>query len=113
MIVLKRVYEPCAKSDGYRVLVDRLWPRGVSKAQAKLDLWLKDIGPSDALRKWFGHDDARWPEFRRRYKEELRGKKELVAELAALSKKHKKTTLLFGAKNEEHNQAVVIAGLLK
>ncbi|HTX87109.1 MAG TPA: DUF488 domain-containing protein [Candidatus Nanoarchaeia archaeon] len=112
MIKIKRIYEPREKDDGYRVLVDRLWPRGVSKAKAGLDLWLKDIGPSNELRKWFGHRPERWTEFRKKYRQELKSKKELLEQLKILAKKQKKLTLLYGAKDEQHNQAVVIAEIL-
>jgi len=112
MIKIKRVYEPFEKSDGYRLLVDRIWPRGVSKAKAKLDLWLKDIGPSNELRQWFGHRPERWPEFRKKYRQELKSKKELLQQLKVLTKKQKTLTLLYGAKDEQHNQAVVIAEML-
>lgn len=113
MITLKRIYEPYNKSDGYRVLVDRLWPRGVSKAKAHIDLWLKEIGPSNELRTWFGHKDQRWAEFKKRYKAELRKNKTPLEELKKLAKKHKTLTLLYGAKDEQHNQAVVISEVLK
>jgi uncharacterized protein YeaO (DUF488 family) len=112
MLILKRVYDEFKEDDGFRVLVDRLWPRGVSKEKAHVDLWLKDIAPSDALRKWFNHDMEKWAEFKKKYKEELKGKKELLDQLKELEKKHKKVTLLFGAKDEEHNQAVVLKEIL-
>ncbi len=112
MITIKRIYDPYEKSDGYRVLVDRLWPRGVRKADAHIDLWLKDIGPSNELRKWFGHDEERWDEFKKRYTKELTDKKDLLKELQNLHKKQKKLTLLYAAKDEEHNNAVVIAEIL-
>lgn len=109
----KRVYEQATKDDGFRVLVDRLWPRGVSKQKAKLGLWFKDIAPSDTLRKWFGHDPKKWEGFEKRYKEELHEKRELVNQLKTLEKKHKTITLLYGARDTEHNEAVVLANLLK
>ena|SRR5579872_1186722 len=108
MILLKRVYEPYSREDGYRILVDRLWPRGVSKVKAHLDLWLKEIGPSDKLRKWFGHDVEKWGQFHEKYIDELKNKKDLIAEIKSLENKHKKITLLFGAKDIQHNQAVVL-----
>lgn len=108
MIVLKRVYESYDDNDGLRVLVDRLWPRGMSKEKAKIDLWMKDIAPSNELRKWFSHDVKKWPEFRERYRRELASKKELLTELKRLSEQHGKVTLLYAAGDEEHNQAVVI-----
>ena len=111
MIRLKRAYEKPAPSDGVRILVDRLWPRGVSKAKLKLDRWEKDIAPSDALRTWFGHDPERWSGFKRKYKNELRARKKELAELRALSKR-RTITLVFGAKDEERNQAVVLQEVL-
>lgn len=110
-VQVKRVYEPVAKSDGFRVLVDRLWPRGLSKKDAHIDLWLREVGPSTALRKWFNHDPARWTEFQRRYHAELREKRALLATI----KKQAETgpvTLLYSAKDEQHNQAVAIRNLL-
>jgi uncharacterized protein YeaO (DUF488 family) len=108
---VKRIYEPPAKPDGFRVLVDRLWPRGISKTKAKIDLWLPDIGPSTALRRWFNHDPARWTEFCRRYKAELKKNKGLVMELKAQAKKGA-VTLLYSAKEEQHNQAVALRDFL-
>jgi uncharacterized protein YeaO (DUF488 family) len=113
MIILKRIYQPYSKSDGFRVLVDRLWPRGMSKEKAKINQWLKDIGPSNELRKWFGHEPEKWAEFKRKYKKELTGKKDLLKELKDLHKKHKKLTLLYGARDEKHNEAVVIAEMIE
>ena len=111
MIQIKRIYDEPDKRDGFRVLVDRLWPRGLSKDKAKVDLWLKDMAPSDELRKWFSHDPAKWPEFRKRYKEELKGRKELVEQLCEKAKKGQ-VTLLFAAKDTEHNNAVVLREIL-
>jgi uncharacterized protein YeaO (DUF488 family) len=113
MIQIKRVYEPAEKSDGWRVLVDRLWPRGIKKDAAKVDVWMKEIAPSDELRKWFGHDAERWPEFQRRYRTDLIQKKQMLADLKRMEKQYGKLTLLFGAKDAEHNQAVVLAETLK
>jgi len=113
MIKVKRVYEKPAKEDGWRVLVDRLWPRGMTKEAAHLDAWMKDVAPSDTLRKWFGHEPEKWTGFQKRYRSELAKKKELVAELKKMAKEHGTLTLLFGAKDEEHNEAVVLAGALK
>jgi uncharacterized protein YeaO (DUF488 family) len=113
MLKLKRVYESRSASDGYRVLVDRLWPRGLSKERAHVDLWMKEIGPSDALRKWFGHDPARWTPFRERYWKELEDEQQLVAQLKQVLKEHRIVTLLYGAKDEEHNQAVALQGFLQ
>ncbi len=111
MIRIKRIYEPPAATDGRRVLVDRLWPRGVSKDEAKVDEWLKEIAPSNELRTWFGHDPAKWAEFRTRYRDEIKGHGELLDRLR--TEAHKGTvTLLFAAKDEEHNNAVVLKELL-
>jgi uncharacterized protein YeaO (DUF488 family) len=113
MIKIKRIYEKPAKEDGWRVLVDRLWPRGMKKEAAHIDLWLKDIAPSDSLREWFGHDPEKWDEFQKKYRSELAKAKELVAELKKMEKQQGTITLLFGAKDEEHNQAVALASFLK
>jgi uncharacterized protein YeaO (DUF488 family) len=113
MIQVARIYRPANKNDGSRVLVDRLWPRGIKKEKAHVDLWMKEIAPSDELRKWFGHEPRRWSEFQKKYRAELAQKKDLIAELKSLEKKHGTLTLLFGAKDEEHNQAVVLLNLLK
>lgn len=112
MIHSKRVYEVSQNSDGFRVLVDRLWPRGMSKEKAQIDLWMKEVAPSDTLRKWFGHDPKKWEEFEKRYKEELQGKQDMIAQLRQLHKEHGTLTLLYGAKDTEHNQAVVLAKVL-
>jgi len=111
-IAVKRVYEPPAKADGQRVLVDRLWPRGVSKKNAELAVWLKEIAPSDALRKWFGHEPERWAEFQKRYRAELDANSEAVAELRSLLREGK-VTLLYGAHDEAHNNAVALADYLQ
>lgn len=108
---IRRIYEPPAKDDGARVLVDRIWPRGVTKEEAKLDLWLKAIAPSTALRKWYGHDPAKWAEFRRRYRAELAENPEPAAELKALMAKGR-VTLLFAAHDVEHSHAVVLRDFL-
>ena len=110
---LKRIYAPPAKSDGYRILVDRLWPRGLSKQKARVDSWLQDIAPSTALRKWYGHDPARWAEFRRRYAKELKAQSEAVKELKALLKAHPAVTLLFSSKEEKLNNAVALKAYLR
>ena len=110
-IQLKRVYEEPAKSDGTRILVDRLWPRGLTKEKAHIDLWLKEVAPTDDLRKWFGHDPARWPEFRARYRAELKHNHEQLTLLRQALNKGP-ATLVYGAKDEEHNQAVVLHELL-
>jgi len=112
VIRIKRVYDPPAADDGWRVLVDRLWPRGLSRDEARIDEWLKEIAPSDGLRKWFGHDPARWEEFRSRYREELQGKGELLERLRQAASQGE-MFLLFAAKDEEHNNAVVLKELLE
>ena len=109
---LKRIYDKAEPADGYRILVDRVWPRGVSKDRAEIALWLKEIGPSTALRKWFGHDPKRWPEFQKRYRQELRDKRELIARIAQLEEEHGTLTLVFSARDEQRNQAVVIRDFL-
>lgn len=109
----KRAYAPPAPGDGLRVLVDRVWPRGVSKDSARIDLWLRGIAPSTALRQWFAHDPAKWPEFQKRYKAELKKEpaRSALAELKKLIREHKTVTLVYGARDEERNQAVVIRGM--
>lgn len=109
---IKRVYEPRSEQDGKRILVDRLWPRGLSKEKAGVDLWLKDIAPTTELRKWFAHDPARWTEFQKRYRVELKKNAGPVAILKRETK-HGPATLLFAAKDEEHNEAVVLQSVLK
>jgi uncharacterized protein YeaO (DUF488 family) len=111
-IVTKRIYAPQAAADGYRVLVDRLWPRGVSKASAALDLWLRDIAPSTDLRKWYGHDVARWPEFVERYRLELDSHGDLLRQILDLENQHGVVTLLYAARDETHNEATVLADAL-
>ena len=108
---LKRVYETPSEEDGTRILVDRLWPRGLTKETARIDLWLKEVAPSNELRKWFAHDPAKWPEFKARYKAELKhnGAQLALLKLAVL---RGPATLLYGAKDAEHNQAVVLQDLL-
>jgi uncharacterized protein YeaO (DUF488 family) len=108
---LKRVYEPTTPEDGVRVLIDRLWPRGLTKKKAAIDHWMKDIAPSSELRKWFGHAPERWTEFRNRYMEELRQHMALLDQIRDLAKEGT-VTLLFGAHDEEHNDAVVLQEVL-
>jgi uncharacterized protein YeaO (DUF488 family) len=108
---IKRVYAEPSQEDGKRILVDRLWPRGLTKQKARVDLWLKDVAPSNELRKWFSHDPQKWPEFKRKYIEELKA----VGEPLALLRQqviHGKVTLLYGARDEEHNEAVVLLRIL-
>ncbi len=110
-IRIKRVYDPAAADDGVRVLVDRLWPRGMRKADLAADLWLKDAAPSATLRQWFGHDPERWDGFRERYRAELVERPGVIAQLLALAR-HGRLTLVYGARDEAHNQAVVLRSLL-
>jgi uncharacterized protein YeaO (DUF488 family) len=112
MFRVKRVYAAAKKEDGFRVLVDRLWPRGMKKEGAKIDLWMKDIAPSDQLRKSFHHNAMKWPDFQRKYQAELKNKKEWLAQLKKLEQEHGTLTLLFGARDPEHNQAAIIAEAL-
>ena len=111
-IRLKRAYEPASAEDGYRVLVDRLWPRGVSKKEAKLDEWEKELSPSTELREWFGHDPGRFAEFRRRYIDELRASRPRLKELRRRARTGT-LTLVYSAHDSEHNDAVVLAGVLR
>lgn len=110
-VTIKRVYESPSPEDGQRILVDRLWPRGLSKADAKIDVWLKDIAPSAELRQWFGHDPTKWDEFQKRFIKELSANPEAVTTLRELLKTP--STLVYGAKDEVHNNAVVIQSFIK
>ncbi len=112
MLKIKRVYEKPKKEDGLRILVDRFWPRGLSKEKAKIDKWYKDIAPSDRLRRWFSHKEERWNKFKQGYFSELKNKKELVEEFKGLSEK-KIVTLLYAAKNEKKNNAVALLEFVK
>jgi uncharacterized protein YeaO (DUF488 family) len=114
-IQLKRAYEEPARGDGVRVLVDRLWPRGIKKEDLELDAWAKELAPSTELRKWFAHDPDKWPEFRKRYRAELSKApaKAAMRELLATTKRAKTLTLLYGAKDREHNEAVVLKSILE
>lgn len=111
MFQLKRAYEPAAAEDGCRVLVERLWPRGVSKQRAAIDAWLKDVAPSTELRKWYGHDPDRWEEFRRRYWDELRSNRQAVDELRK-KEREGKVTLIYAAHDEQHNGALALKQFL-
>ena len=112
MIKLKRVYEPASPADGVRILVERLWPRGVTKQKANIDLWLKDLAPSTELRQWYGHDPARWPEFRKRYWAELSDLGDLLVLLKYVIKE-RKVTFVFAASDEERNSTVALKEFLK
>lgn len=111
MIQLKRIYDPADASDGFRVLVDRLWPRGLAKVRAAVDLWARDVAPSTELRQWFHHEEANWDEFVRRYRDELSSNPDAVAALRRQCA-GRVVTLLYGAKDETHNQAVVLRDVL-
>ena len=104
---IKRVYEPVSDQDGYRILVDRLWPRGLSKERAAVDLWLRTIAPSTGLRRWFGHDPGKWNEFRSKYSDELAAHAREIAQIRALAKR-RRVTLVYGARDNEHNDAVAL-----
>lgn len=113
MIKSKRTYDAASDDDGYRILIDRLWPRGLSEEKAHIDLWLKDIAPSTELRKWYDHDVDKWSEFEKRYKAELKSKRELIEQIKELEKEHKTVTLLYSAKDTEHANANVLIEILK
>jgi uncharacterized protein YeaO (DUF488 family) len=110
-VKLKRAYEPPAADDGTRILIDRLWPRGITKKRAAIDQWMKDISPSTELRKWFGHDPARWDEFRRRYTQEVHKNSDLLNQLRTLAR-HGPITLVYSAHDEKHNDAVELRKLI-
>ena len=112
MYVLKRIYDKYSKEDGYRILIDGLWPRGISKTEANIDLWIRAIAPSKYLREWFSHDLKRWEEFQVRYKSELSEKKELIDKVIAVEKNNKKVTILYAAKDTKHNNAVALLNFI-
>jgi uncharacterized protein YeaO (DUF488 family) len=112
MIKLKRAYEPASKDDGLRILVERLWPRGVSKQKARIDLWLKALAPSTELRQWYGHDPARWPQFRKRYRAELKGQGDVLALLGYVTEE-RAVTFVYAASDEERDSAVARKELLE
>lgn len=114
MITIKRAYDPPSRADGTRVLVDRLWPRGISKQQLQVNKWMRELGPSNDLRKFFGHDPARWDDFRKRYLRELKRSETtgLLEELIEVAR-NGRLTLVYGARDEDHNQAVVLKELLE
>jgi uncharacterized protein YeaO (DUF488 family) len=111
-VQVKRVYEPAERGDGYRVLIDRVWPRGVSKERAQLDEWARELAPSAELRRWFGHEPARFAQFRRRYRRELEDQRERVEELRRRAQEEP-VTILYGARDREHNDAVVLSELVR
>src|SRR5262245_19900114 len=110
-IAIKRIYEPAARQDGFRVLVDRLWPRGISREKARIDLWLREIAPSNELRRWFNHDPKKWKIFYSRYRAELREKRDLITSLKQQAQRGR-VTLLYSAQDEEFNQAVALRQFL-
>lgn len=112
MTKIKRVYAPAARSDGQRILVDRLWPRGLKKEEARIDHWMKELAPSGALRKWFGHDPEKWPEFKKRFFAELHSRQESIDGIIRLARKGT-VTLLFGSKEEKYNNAAALQEYIK
>ena len=112
-IELKRVYDPASESDGYRILVDRLWPRGLTEESARVDLWFRRIAPTTELRKWYSHDVEKWPEFQKRYESELAAHGELLDLIGDIERHRRTVTILFGAKDVEHNEANVVLAALK
>jgi uncharacterized protein YeaO (DUF488 family) len=113
MIQLKRAYDEPTEADGLRILVERLWPRGLRKADARIDLWQKDVAPSTPLRQWYAHDVNRWPEFKRRYTDELRNAPEAVHELLEVLRRNARTTFVYAAHDEAHNSAVVLRDFMQ
>jgi uncharacterized protein YeaO (DUF488 family) len=113
MIRLKRAYEAGSKDDGLRILVERLWPRGVSKQKARIDLWLKYLAPSAELREWYGHEPARWSQFRKRYRAELKDKRDVLALLKYITKKRRVVTFVYAASEEQRNSAVVLKAAVR
>jgi len=107
MIKTKRIYEDPSKEDGVRILVERLWPRGISKERASIELWLRDVAPSPELRSWYSHDVAKWKEFKQRYQQELKGKESMLEEIRSRAKKGT-VTFVYAARDEEHNSALVL-----
>ena len=112
MIKIKRIYEKYSPDDGFRILIDRLWPRGVSKDDAHVDVWFREIAPTDHLRKWFSHDPKQWEQFKKKYIKELKENKPSLDKIKDLKKEHKIITLIFSAKDEQHNNAVVLSEFL-
>ena len=113
MIRIKRIYEQSAEEDGFRILVDRLWPRGLSKEKAQVDLWLKEVAPTGELRKWFSHDPAKWAEFKEKYGKELAAKQPLLKEIRRMETEKGTVTLLYSARDVEHNNAVALQAALE
>jgi uncharacterized protein YeaO (DUF488 family) len=113
VIRIKRIYESAAEEDGFRILIDRLWPRGIEKEKAKIDMWLKEVAPSNELRKWFSHDPEKWEEFKKRYAKELTAKPELLKEIRQIEKEKGTVTLLYSARDIKHNNAVALKTILE
>jgi uncharacterized protein YeaO (DUF488 family) len=113
LIKIKRVYDPPEKEDCFRILIDRLWPRGMSKEKAKLDLWMKEIAPSDGLRIWFSHELEKWEEFQKKYRKELSTKQDLIDQIKRLEKEKETITLLYSARDTDHNNAVALKAILE
>ncbi len=113
MIRIKRIYEIAVEEDGFRILIDRLWPRGIKKEKAKIDMWLKEAAPSNELRKWFSHDPKKWEEFQKKYAEELASKQELLKEIKRIEKEKGTVTLLYSAKDLDHNNAAALKTILQ
>jgi len=113
LIKIKRVYDPPSKDDYFRILIDRLWPRGMSKEKAKLDLWMKEIAPSDELRTWFNHEPEKWDEFQKRYQNESTSKQDLFDQIRQLAKEKGAVTLVYSAKDTDHNNAVALKIMLE
>jgi len=112
LIRVKRAYDPTTAEDCFRILVDRFWPRGISKEKAKFDLWLKEIAPTDELRKWFGHDPQKWAEFQTKYRKELASKENLLKQISQLEKENRVVTLIYSARDIDHNNAVALKRIL-
>ena len=113
MIKVKRIYEVPKNDDGYRILVDRLWPRGLSKERAKIDLWMKEIAPSNELRKWFSHDPEKWEDFKKRYKMELKEKEELLNRIRQVEREKGTITILYSSKELKYNNAIILDKVLR
>jgi len=113
VIRIKRIYEIAVEEDGFRILIDRLWPRGIKKEKAKIDMWLKEAAPSNELRKWFSHDPKKWEEFQKKYAEELASKQELLKEIKRIEKEKGTVTLLYSAKDLDHNNAAALKTILQ
>jgi uncharacterized protein YeaO (DUF488 family) len=112
MILIKRAYQPASDEDGFRILVDGLWPRGISKDRLKIELWLKEIAPSNELLKWFAHDPTKWKEFQARYRKELKEKNQYLDQIREIAQKEGNVTLVYSARDEDHNNAIVLQKII-